>query len=506
MKLGTRVAIVTTFLMAAFLAAATGAVLVILRADQLQDLDRQARAMADTITATMEPLDRLDAGVALKARVASFSNRGGQFRLELVAMEGQKPNNSWAGLVEESTKLDQPVGRLFDLHGIPPFYAMAIPLHNEEPGSPTRQVIAFLGLVHDGDFIAQERLATGKRLLPYLLVFVILFGVGVYIMLRKRVSRPLGNLIDAIDGVSKGDLSRVVLAERDDEIGQLSGRFNAMMNYLREAREKEAKATAAHLATEEHLRQAEKLATLGQMAAEIAHEVGTPLNVIGGRARSLSRKAGDRAEVEKNVEIISTQVDRITKIIRQVLDFSRKGRPARGTVDLAKVVRETLEFVDEKMKQHRIEVQVGGDPDLAPIPGDADGIQQVCLNLLMNAIHAMPEGGMIRIGLDYVVRRKEGLALSPPLPYARLSIADTGPGVSPADRGRIFDAFFTTKEAGQGSGLGLAVSHGIVKDHDGFIQVDEATPTGAIFQVFLPTGSPDQGALDHDLKTPPPVM
>ena len=505
MKLGTRVAIVTTFLMAAVLGAATWAVLVILRTDQLRDLDRQARAMADTIAATMEPLSRLDAGDALKARVATLSNRGGQFRLELVATLGQKPNNSWAGLVEESTKQDQPVGRLFDLQGIPPFYAMAIPLHNMDPGSPTRQVIAFLGLVHDGGFIAQEMLSTGKRLVPYLLVFVILFGGGVYIMLLRRVSRPLGNLIDAIDGVAKGDLSRVVLAEREDEIGKLSGRFNAMMNYLREAREKEAKATAAHLSTEEHLRRSEKLATLGQMAAEIAHEVGTPLNVIGGRARSLSRKAGDPAEVEKNAIIISTQVDRITKIIRQVLDFSRKSGPVQGTVNLGKVVRDTLEFVDEKMKQGRIGVRVTEDPDLAPVPGDADGIQQVCLNLIMNAIHAMPDGGQLSVEVAFVVRRKEGLALSPPLPYARLSFSDTGAGVSPADRGRIFEAFFTTKEAGQGSGLGLAVSHGIVKDHDGFIEVDDAVPRGAVFRVFLPAGKPDHGNLDRAPKTPPPM-
>jgi signal transduction histidine kinase len=336
-------------------------------------------------------------------------------------------------------------------------------------------------------------------------VFVILFGGGVYVMLLRRVSLPLGNLIDAIDGVAQGDLSRVVLAEREDEIGKLSGRFNAMMNYLREAREKEDKAIAAHLATEEHLRRSEKLATLGQMAAEIAHEVGTPLNVIGGRARSLSRKAGEPAEVEKNAAIISTQVDRITKIIRQVLDFSRKSHPAQGTVNLAKVVRETLEFVDEKMKQSHIEVLVTADPSLAPIPGDADGIQQVCLNLIMNAIQAMPDGGRLSVDVAYLVRRKEGLALSPPLPYARLSFADTGAGVSASDRGRIFEAFFTTKEAGQGSGLGLAVSHGIVKDHDGFMEVDDAVPRGAVFRVFLPAGKNDQEKSDRDQKTPPPL-
>jgi signal transduction histidine kinase len=134
-------------------------------------------------------------------------------------------------------------------------------------------------------------------------------------------------------------------------------------------------------------------------------------------------------------------------------------------------------------------VDVRCEPELRPIPGDPDEIQQVCLNLLMNAIHAMPEGGKIAINLEYVIRRKEGLALAPPSPYLMLEFSDTGPGVPQADRARIFDAFFTTKEAGEGSGLGLPVSHGIVKDHDGWMEVDDRPGGGAVFRVFLPIPS-----------------
>jgi signal transduction histidine kinase len=474
--------------MAAVLGIATWAVLVILQRDQIRDLDRQAKSIANALTTAIEPLATTDAGEAFKARVATLSNKRGSFRLEVVAFAGQKPNNSWAGLVEESTKLNAPVGRLFEVQGVPPFYAMAIPIHNAGQHIPTRQITAFLGLVHDGAFIGQEMLTTGKRLLPIMLLLVITFGIAVYVVFYRRVSLPLQTLIDATDDVAKGDLSRAVLPEKDDEVGQLAGRFNAMMSYLRDAREKEAKATSDHLVIEERLFRTEKLATLGQMAAEIAHEVGTPLNVIGGRARSLSRRATDPTEVQKNAEIISNQVDRITKIIRQALDFSRKSRPTVGTVDVRKVLLDTLEFVDEKLKQHRIETRLTTDPDLQPIPGDPDGIQQVCLNLIMNAIQVMPSGGRLEMNLSYVVRRKEGMELSPPSPYLLLVITDTGPGVSPVDRTRIFEAFFTTKESGQGSGLGLAVSHGIVKDHDGFMEVDDAPRGGALFRVFLPVG------------------
>jgi signal transduction histidine kinase len=235
-----------------------------------------------------------------------------------------------------------------------------------------------------------------------------------------------------------------------------------------------------------HLRRAEKLATVGQVAAEIAHEVGTPLNVIGGRARTLARRPGDPAEVQKNAEIITDQVARITKIIRQVLDASRKSRPSLTEVDVARVVREALSFVEELLKRQNVEVIVHAAPDLQPIPGDPDEIQQVCLNLVMNAIQAMKEGGTLTIDLEQVVRRKEGLALSPPSSYLMLQISDTGPGIPVADRDKIFEAFFTTKEIGQGSGLGLAVSKGIVKDHEGWIEVDEAPKGGAVLRVFLP--------------------
>jgi signal transduction histidine kinase len=507
MKLGARTALIATMLMAAVLAAAVGAVLLILRSDQLDDMDREAHALAAAILAGMEPLPAAQAGEVLKARVAAQTSKGG-FRLEAVAWSAQRPNNSWAGLVEEATKLDAPVGRLFDVKDVPPFYAMAIPIHNAAPGEPRRQIVAFLGLVREGDFVGQQVLASTQRLAPLLLLFVIAFAFAVYVMLMRRVAAPLRGLVDAIDGVAKGDLSRAVLPEREDEIGSLAARFNAMMNYLREAREKEARATAARVATESHLRHTEKLATIGQMAAEIAHEVGTPLNVIGGRARSLARRASEPGEVEKNAEIISTQVDRITKIISQVLDYSRKPRHATGEVDMEKTVRETLEFVDENLRQHHIEVELRCEPELRPIPGDADEIQQVCINLIMNAIQAMPAGGKLDIAIEYVIRRKEGLDLAPPSPYVMMELTDTGPGVPEADRARIFDAFFTTKKKGEGSGLGLLVSHGIIKDHDGWMEVgDGPDGRGAVFRVYLPV-APEEAPADRHKPgaTPPPQV
>ncbi len=189
----------------------------------------------------------------------------------------------------------------------------------------------------------------------------------------------------------------------------------------------------------------------------------------------------------KNAGIIGDEVARITKIIRQVLDFSRSRGPTLTRVHLGAVVGRGAGV------PARDDPPAGDRPSTcstmpAPpeVPGDPDQIQQVCLNLITNAIHAMPNGGTLRIATERVVRRKGGLDLAPPAEYAVLIVADSGPGIPAADRDKIFEPFFTTKDAGQGTGLGLAVSHGIVKDHDGWIEVDSPAAGGAVFRVYLP--------------------
>ena len=501
MKLGPRVAIITTLLMAGVMAASTGALLRVRRGDLERDVQRESRDIADALAAGLEPITPATALETLKARAEWAAAAGAPFRLEPVAWAAQRPNNSWAGLTEEASALDAPAGRLFVVEDRPPFYAMAIPLHNAAPDNPARQVVAFLGLVRDCSYIDQEVAASARRMVPLMFLGVLAFGVIIYFLLMSSVVNPLRRLVDAIDAVAKGDLSRAVLPERDDEVGSLANRFNAMTNYLREAREEEARANTARLAMETRLRHSEKLATMGQMAAEIAHEVGTPLNVIGGRARSLAKRSGDPAEVQKNSDIIIGQVDRITKIIRQVLDFSRKSRPTLTQVDVATIMREALEFMDETLTRRKIVTELRLQPEIPLIPGDPDEIQQVCLNLLMNAAHAMPDGGTLTVIIDRVIRRKEGLALSQPSQFLLLQIADTGVGVPPADREKIFEAFFTTKDTGEGTGLGLAVSKGIIKDHDGWIEVDGRPHGGAVVRVFLPAGA--LASEDEALTTSP---
>jgi signal transduction histidine kinase len=356
-------------------------------------------------------------------------------------------------------------------------------------------------------------------------IWNVLFAVGglglmlallVWISSVGGIASPLKRLVEAIDDVTRGDLGRVILRERDDEVGDLAERFNEMTGSLREARKEILAGVDAKLALEARLRHSEKLATIGQLAAGIAHEVGTPLNVIGGRARNMEKRADEALrgedgvllqpeDVAKNAGIIAAQTQRITKIIQQLLDFARRPQRARGQVDLQRVVRDALDFIEQQLAQAGVEAVVrpflrepapAGDdvppvPERAEVVGDPDQLQQVCLNLCLNAVQAMHEGGRLTVGLRGLVRRRPGLDAAPMGRFVVLSVIDTGIGIPEADRERIFEPFYSTKTPSEGdpagTGLGLAVSNGIVKDHDGWIEIDAPAAGGTAFHVFLPS-------------------
>ena len=505
LTLGTRVTVVVTLLVAAVLAGSGYAALKVRRANLEADLDREAHEIATALRAGIEPLDPAAAEETLLARARAARQHDELFQLEVLSIgsDQRTDDDAWLLLMRAVDIQDAPVGRLFDSSSGPRSYAMAVPLFDVAalelpPRHPARHPTAIMGMRRDAGYIDAEVAATARRIYPLFLLVVIGVAIGVRLAIEQIVVRPLRRLLEGIDAVGKGDLSRVILAEREDQIGTIAGRFNAMTGSLREAREETERAAAARLGLEARLRQSEKLATIGQMAAEIAHELGTPLNVIGGRARAMARKAqkaaeaapaergADPGEVVKNATIIGDEVSRITKIIRQVLDFSRPRGPTVTRVHLGAVVAEALEFLREPIQRQGIEVDVQTMPAPPEVPGDPDQIQQVCLNLIMNAIHAMPTGGKLRVATTLMVRRKGGLDLAPPAEYAALIVADSGPGIPAADREKIFEPFFTTKDEGQGTGLGLAVSHGIVKDHDGWIDVESPPAGGAEFRVYLP--------------------
>jgi signal transduction histidine kinase len=229
--------------------------------------------------------------------------------------------------------------------------------------------------------------------------------------------------------------------------------------------------------TQEQLRQTERLAELGTLASGMAHEIGTPMNVILGRAEYLMERSQDSA-VKKGLQTIVAQVERITKIMNQLLTFARRRPSERRPTDLRRVIEDTLEILQERFRKHAIVLVKEFEACEALVLADPDQISQVLLNLTINAIHAMENGGTLRIGLEHVDGK------------VRISFMDTGHGISEEHLSKIFLPFFTTKDVGKGTGLGLTVCHGIIQEHAGTIEVESQIGRGTTFTITLPKHRP----------------
>ena len=224
---------------------------------------------------------------------------------------------------------------------------------------------------------------------------------------------------------------------------------------------------------ETQLRLTERLAELGTLASGMAHEIGTPMNVILGRAEYLLQRTADEG-MKKGLATIITQVERITKVMNQLLAFARRRPQERRAIDLGEIVDDSLEMFQERLAQNRIEVDKRIESPVPPICADRDQLIQVLINLIMNSLHAMPSGGRLAMSLA-----REGSQLC-------LSLSDTGHGMPEEIRSKIFEPFFTTKDFGKGTGLGLTVVKGIIDEHGGTITVESVVGKGTTFSVRLP--------------------
>ncbi|MES1158214.1 MAG: ATP-binding protein, partial [Haliangium ochraceum] len=252
---------------------------------------------------------------------------------------------------------------------------------------------------------------------------------------------------------------------------------------LRESRAETQRHNDAKSSLEQRLAHTEKLATIGQIAAEIAHEVGTPLGVIAGRARATQKKAGDPEAVVKNAGIIAEQTARITRIIQRLLDFARRrvGPPERARVHLNALTLTTMELLASQFSAAKVKTRLTRAEGLPPVLGDGDRLQQVLLNLLLNAMDAMKDTPVA--SRQVIVRSSRRDADT-----VEAAVADCGHGIPPEQLGRIFDSFFTTKEGGMG--LGLALARSIVEAHGGDLYATNNASGGATFHLILPVTLP----------------
>jgi len=294
-----------------------------------------------------------------------------------------------------------------------------------------------------------------------------------------RVRRELDrfghvNHLDTAALAKGGETVPIRLTETrlDKPTGGCAG-YSLVMRDLREREE-----------LERQLVRADRLATIGLLASTVAHEVGTPLNVILGRAEMLGTELSDNPVARRQIDAISTQIQRISDVVARLLTFSREAAPGAEPVDINRILTEVVTFVAPRVTKHRIELISELDETLPNLTGSTGHFHQIFLNLVMNAIDAMPTGGTLTVRTSSC----SGAALSLDLDChcLRAEIIDTGRGIKPADLKRIFDPFFTTKTGGKGTGLGLAISEEIVRKYEGQIQVQSTPEEGTRFLVNLP--------------------
>ena len=300
---------------------------------------------------------------------------------------------------------------------------------------------------------------------------------------RKWVSRPISKLINGIGDMAKGNLDTRIDLKGEDELSELARSFNQMAADLKRARERIIQEGEARLELERGLQQSAKLAIVGQLASGLAHEIGTPLNILLGRTELIKRRLEDKPGILKNLDIMDNQIEKITRIIEQLLGFVRKKQPERRAVDICGILETDLDLLDHRIEKQQLRVVTDFQEGLPPVTGDPDSLQQVFLNLILNAVQAMPEGGTLRL-CAAAVRASKGGSPECLKQCVEVRVEDSGVGIDSGVIQNIFNPFFTTKK--MGTGLGLMVTQGIVQDHEGWIDVESELGRGSAFKVYLP--------------------
>ncbi|HEB50360.1 MAG TPA: HAMP domain-containing sensor histidine kinase [Desulfobulbus sp.] len=324
------------------------------------------------------------------------------------------------------------------------------------------------------DGINRNLAALVRKFLLFVLLTTLLLGLTLYLISRWSITLPLARLGGAARQLGHGDLGMRIEKSGVHEIDELIGEFNRMAGNIEEQSRKQEELFREKIRLERGLRHRDKLASIGQLAGGLAHEIGTPLGVISGRAEQLLRQCGPDDPARPGLEAIIRQADRISRIMRRMLAFARKPESGQSEVDLAALIDDAFSLCRLRRRGSRTEVTLETDLACTSITADADGLRQLFVNLMLNAFQAMTDGGTIRIAS----REEKGELI--------VTFSDTGPGIDDAIADRIFDPFFTTREVGEGTGLGLFMAASIVQEQGGRIEVDREHGGGARFIIRLP--------------------
>jgi signal transduction histidine kinase len=454
------------------------------RANLLVDLRSEVSTLSRTLQLALDTaggdtperyFDRLVVGISGFENVlgVAFYNRNGDITSLSASLENRKlPDVDVRGIIDSRTPAE---GLLTE--GKAQRYYRVGPIAN----SDGEGIAAFL-VIEDLPLFTNEFRA---RAYQTLLTTAGLMGVLVLIvpvMIRRGVTQPLNRFAQQIEVIGQGRFDQRLATTRRDEIGRLAQEFDRMCSRLESAQHRLLVESEEKLRLERTLRHSGKLAALGQLASRLAHEIGTPLNVIQGRAEQLLRQEG-LVEKDRNfIRVIISQIERISGFLRELLTLARRPEPRLRVVSVNDIVRHVREVIGEQEQQAGAEVilALALEDALPAVQVDPDQLEQVLLNLTVNALQAVGTVGSVTLKTQLVEQGHSNREAT-----VDVIVADTGPGIHPDDLPRVFEPFFTTKGS-SGTGLGLAISREIVLNHHGEIRVESEAGRGARFIVSLP--------------------
>jgi signal transduction histidine kinase len=522
LKLHTKTTVLASAITVAVLIAAlltiSARVVDLVRDEQKALAEWQAISLAELISNQPTPRDPQDmANAALLVRssrpnvigVRIWERVGGVF-VERVAAIGTGP----AGEVPEETKTALRSGLTSKIMTEPrpeaknSIYRVFAPIKEQGHISGAVEVIERL------DNIPSIAVRYAQQAVWIALAAVALITVSTYLLFRHLVYTPIERLLGVIARAKAGELEAQAPPRPPDEVGRLSQEFNSLLSQVREMtgererrqallRERVREATAQlqqrneQLAatnlelwqTTRRLTQSERLAAAGQTAAQFAHEVGTPLNLISCHVQLMCDELRANPDAaESRAEVIAEQIERIERIVRRMLDRTRAETADLKPLDLNALLHRICDATGPALETGQVRLETSFDPDLPLIAGDADYLQQVFINLINNALDAMPTGGNLRIATtigNRGVSPNEGAEGAEP--EAVVDVEDTGSGMSQETRAHIFDPLYTTKERGKGTGLGLVVVSHILQEHGAQIEVESEPGRGSRFRLRFPS-------------------
>ena len=350
---------------------------------------------------------------------------------------------------------------------------------------PEQKVLGVLDIGMSLSDVDKEIKGNQNKMIFFAIIAFLVISVTISISLNRYVTRPVRELVKGTKKIAEGDLDYSIPVKTEGEIAQLASSFSQMTKDLKKADEKlldwgktlEQKVeerTEELRKTENQLIQSDKVASLGKLAAGVAHEINSPLTGILTYSSLLlqAKKEGDPEK--EDLEVIVNETNRCKMIVKGLLDFARQTEPRKALFDINEVIDKSINLISHQASIQNVKIERKIKPNLPKTMLDVGQIQQVFINILLNAIEAMPQGGTLTVSSEIEDK------------VAAIRFTDTGIGIPQENLPKILDPFFTTKKQGKGTGLGLSVSYGIIERHRGKLEVKSKVGKGTTFTVKLP--------------------